>query len=83
MPTNRLASYLADSRPARFSFEIARRRQTPVHSQAFVACPMALLPVGNGAQLAWQQQVYQLALHQAQESIAARKRALAAAFRWN
>jgi hypothetical protein len=83
MPSNRLAGFLTERRPARFSFEITARRQPTIPQQAFVMCPVAFVPAGNAAQLSWQMSIYRLAYEQARAAVAARERARELAFPWN
>jgi len=83
MSTNRLAGFLTERRHPRFSFEIAADRQSPTPQQAFVACPAALIPIGNAAQAAWQMSIYRLAYEQAQAAVAARQQARDSAYPWN
>jgi hypothetical protein len=44
--------------------------QVVVQSGAFIACPIALLPVTGSIHAAWQQSIYQLAFEQAQAATA-------------
>jgi hypothetical protein len=82
MPSNRLTAYLSECRSPRFSFEFAGDEPTNPQ-QAFVACPVALVPVVNGAQMAWQTSIYRLAYEQALAAVAARQQARDAASPWN
>jgi len=82
MPSNRLTAYLSECRSPRFSFEFADDERTHPQ-QAFIACPVALIPVVNGAQMAWQMSIYRLAYEQAQAAVATRQQARNAASPWN
>ncbi len=83
MSSNRLAGFLTERRPERFSIESAAPRQLQVAQQSFVMCPTALMSTGNSLQLSWQMSIYRLAYEQAQAAIAARERARESAFLWN
>jgi len=83
MPSNRLTGFFTDRRPARFSFQSAAARQSAVPQQAFVACPVALIPLANPMQVDWQMSIYRLAYEQAQAAVAAQERARESAVLWN
>jgi hypothetical protein len=79
---NRLVGYLSEHSP-RFSFEFTTERRRMNPQQAFVACPLALVPQANGGQLNWQDSIYRLAYEQAQAIVAAREQARESAYPWN
>jgi hypothetical protein len=81
MPFNRLIGYLSERRPTRFSFEATGEERASNSSEAFVACPMAFIPVEP--QIDWRMSIYRLAYEQAQAAVAARQEAREAAYPWN
>ena len=81
MPANRLTAYLSECRSPRFSFEFAGEAEAN-SQQAFIACPVALIPVVNGAPT-WQMSIYRLAYEQALAAVAARQQARQSTFPWN
>jgi hypothetical protein len=82
MSMNRLFNYLSEQSP-RFSFEVPNEPRRVDPQQAFVACPVVLLPVGIGGQMTLQNSLYRLAYEQAVATVAARQQVRDSAFPWN